>query len=93
MSGSSFEIAIATIEAILETLSDNDYVNLIVFSDVTRSAVPCFKDKMVSIASLYIPYALLSIIVLIPQVRATTDNIKEILAAMKAVKCENVANM
>lgn len=48
MSGSSFEIAIATIEAILDTLSDNDYVNLIVFSDVTRSAVPCFKDKMVS---------------------------------------------
>ncbi|XP_037043821.1 voltage-dependent calcium channel subunit alpha-2/delta-4 isoform X2 [Bradysia coprophila] len=71
MSGSSFEIAIATIEAILDTLSDNDYVNLIVFSDVTRSAVPCFKDKMV---------------------RATSDNIKEILAAMKAVKCENVAN-
>lgn len=26
------------------------------------------------------------------QVRATTDNIKEILAALKAVKCENVAN-
>lgn len=48
MSGSSFEIAIATIEAIVDTLSDNDYVNLIVFSDVTRSAVPCFKDKMVS---------------------------------------------
>ncbi len=54
MSGSSFEIAIATIEAILDTLSDNDYVNLIVFSDVTRSAVPCFKDKMVS----YTPKAL-----------------------------------
>lgn len=48
MSGSSFELAIVTIDAILETLSDDDFVNVVVFSDTTRSAVPCFGDKMVS---------------------------------------------
>lgn len=71
MSGSSFELAITTIGAILETLSDDDFVNVIAFSDFTRSAVPCFTDKMV---------------------RGTPDNKKEIMAAIKAVKCENVAN-
>lgn len=48
MSGQSFELAIATVSAILDTLSDNDFVNLIAFSDKTRSVVPCFKDKMVN---------------------------------------------
>lgn len=47
MSGKSFELAIKTVYAILDTLSDNDFVNLIAFSDTTRSVVPCFKDKMV----------------------------------------------
>lgn len=47
MSGQNFEIAISTTVSILDTLSDDDYVNLIVFSDKTVSAVPCFKDKMV----------------------------------------------
>lgn len=71
MSGKSFELAIATVEAILDTLGDNDFVNLIAFSDITKSVVPCFKDKMV---------------------RAFPDNIKEMKDAVKAIKCENVAN-
>ncbi|XP_031622990.1 voltage-dependent calcium channel subunit alpha-2/delta-4 [Contarinia nasturtii] len=71
MSGKSFDLAITMVSAILDTLSDNDYVNLIAFSDKTRSVVPCFKDKMV---------------------RAYADNIKEMKDAVKAIKCENVAN-
>lgn len=71
MSGKSFELGIATVSAILDTLSDNDFVNLIAFSDKTRSVVPCFKDKMV---------------------RAYADNVKEMKDAVKAIKCENVAN-
>lgn len=47
MSGKSFELAIATVSAILDTLGDNDFVNLIAFSDTTKSVVPCFKDKLV----------------------------------------------
>lgn len=47
MAGKSFELAIETVSAILDTLSDNDFVNVIAFSDATRSIVPCFKDKMV----------------------------------------------
>lgn len=49
MSGASFELAITTIGAILDTLSDDDFVNVVVFSDTTRSAVPCFRDKLVRI--------------------------------------------
>lgn len=54
MSGKSFELAITTVYAILDTLSDNDFVNLIAFSDKTRSVVPCFKDKMVNFSGLSI---------------------------------------
>lgn len=71
MSGKSFELGITTVSAILDTLSDNDFVNLIAFSDKTRSVVPCFKDKMV---------------------RAYADNVREMKDAVKAIKCENVAN-
>lgn len=71
MSGKQFALAKTTAFAILETLGDDDYVNLITFSDVVRSAVPCFSGKMV---------------------RATPDNMREIIAATNAIKCENVAN-
>lgn len=47
MSGKQFALAKTTAFAILETLGDDDYVNLITFSDVVRSAVPCFASKMV----------------------------------------------
>lgn len=71
MSGKQFALAKTTAFAILETLGDDDFVNLITFSDVVRSAVPCFSGKMV---------------------RATPDNMREIIAATNAIKCENVAN-
>lgn len=71
MSGKQFALAKTTAFTILDTLGDDDYVNLITFSDVVRSVVPCFTDKMV---------------------RATPDNVREIIAATNAVKCENVAN-
>jgi hypothetical protein len=48
MSGKQFELAKTTAYAILDTLGDDDYVNLITFSDVVKSVVPCFKEKMVS---------------------------------------------
>ncbi|KAL7039794.1 hypothetical protein ACKWTF_000119 [Chironomus riparius] len=47
MSGKQFNLAKSTAFAILDTLSDDDFVNLITFSDVVRSAVPCFSSKMV----------------------------------------------
>lgn len=95
MAGSSFKLAIVTIEAILETLSDDDFVNVVVFSEATRSVVPCFGDKLVSDWAttkremVFIDYICHS---QIQQVRGTPDNKKEIMAAVKAVKCENVAN-
>jgi len=47
MSGKSYNLAILTAAAILDTLGDDDFVSLISFSDGPRSIVPCFKDKMV----------------------------------------------
>lgn len=50
MSGHKANLAGATVEAILDTLSDNDFVNLYKFSDATEETVPCFKDMLVQVA-------------------------------------------
>lgn len=47
MSGKPYQLGMATVSAILDTLGDDDFVNLISFSDVPRNVVPCFKDKLV----------------------------------------------
>lgn len=47
MDGKAYNLAMETASAILDTLGDNDYVNLIVFSERARSAVPCFQNMMV----------------------------------------------
>ncbi|XP_017785728.1 PREDICTED: voltage-dependent calcium channel subunit alpha-2/delta-3 isoform X2 [Nicrophorus vespilloides] len=47
MGGRRAAIARAIVEAILDTLSDNDFVNVFKFSDSTDETVPCFKDALV----------------------------------------------
>ncbi|XP_049277922.1 voltage-dependent calcium channel subunit alpha-2/delta-4 isoform X1 [Anopheles funestus] len=47
MSGKEYQLAVATASAILDTLGDDDFFNLISFSDQARVIVPCFQDKMV----------------------------------------------
>lgn len=47
MSGKEYQLAVATASAILDTLGDDDFFNLISFSDQSRVIVPCFQDKMV----------------------------------------------
>lgn len=48
MSGKEYQLAMATASAIMDTLGDDDYFNLISFSDQAKVIVPCFQDKMVS---------------------------------------------
>ncbi|XP_065165704.1 voltage-dependent calcium channel subunit alpha-2/delta-3 isoform X2 [Atheta coriaria] len=47
MGGKRASLARATVEAILNTLSDNDFVNVYKFSDGTEETVTCFKDRLV----------------------------------------------
>ena len=47
MSDKSFELAKATAFNILDTLGEDDYVNLVTFTEVVKSPVPCFSDRMV----------------------------------------------
>lgn len=50
MAGKKTNLAIATVEAILDTLSDNDYVNVYKFSDSTEEVVHCFRDMLVPVS-------------------------------------------
>lgn len=47
MSEKSFDLAMETAFNILDTLGENDYVNLVTLTHVPKSPVPCFKDRMV----------------------------------------------
>lgn len=47
ISDKSFELATETAFNILDTLGEDDYVNLVTFSETIKTPVPCFKDKMV----------------------------------------------
>ncbi|XP_050313474.1 voltage-dependent calcium channel subunit alpha-2/delta-4 [Anthonomus grandis grandis] len=47
MSGHRANLARGTVEAILDTLTDNDFVNVFQFSDITKETLPCFKDQLV----------------------------------------------
>lgn len=47
MVGERREIAKSVVSAILDTLGNNDFVNVYRFSDTTEELVPCFKDMLV----------------------------------------------
>ncbi|XP_055382086.1 voltage-dependent calcium channel subunit alpha-2/delta-3 isoform X2 [Condylostylus longicornis] len=47
MSEKSFELATTTAFNILDTLGENDFVNLVSFSDTINTPVPCYRDKMI----------------------------------------------
>ncbi|XP_011260167.1 voltage-dependent calcium channel subunit alpha-2/delta-3 isoform X2 [Camponotus floridanus] len=47
MTGMRREIARHVINNILDTLGNNDFVNIITFSNVTKEVVPCFSDTLV----------------------------------------------
>ncbi|XP_062707159.1 voltage-dependent calcium channel subunit alpha-2/delta-4 isoform X3 [Aedes albopictus] len=47
MSGKEYQLAVATASAIMDTLGDDDFFNLVSFTDQPKVIVPCFQDKMV----------------------------------------------
>ncbi|KAG7203219.1 hypothetical protein KM043_010323 [Ampulex compressa] len=47
MTGIRREIARHVVNNILDTLGNNDFVNIITFSNVTKEVVPCFNDTLV----------------------------------------------
>jgi voltage-dependent calcium channel alpha-2/delta-3 len=49
MAGERREIAKSVVSAILDTLGNNDFVNVYRFSDTTEELVPCFKDMLVQV--------------------------------------------
>jgi voltage-dependent calcium channel alpha-2/delta-3 len=49
MTGERREIAKNVVSAILDTLGNNDFVNVFRFSDTTDPLVPCFKDMLVQV--------------------------------------------
>lgn len=86
MSGKQFDLAKTTAFAILDTLGDDDYVNLITFSDNVRSVVPCFREKMVNfVHTCYIILLFTTILIRSEQLPITSENF-EPLPMLSTVK-------
>lgn len=49
MTGQRKDIARHVVENILETLSPNDYVNVLLFNESVDEVVPCFRDTLVQV--------------------------------------------
>lgn len=49
MTGKRAGLARAIVESILDTLTDNDFVNAYKFSDTTEETLPCTKDMLVQV--------------------------------------------
>ena len=49
MTGVRKEIAKHVVLTLLDTLSENDFINIYKFSEVPVPVVPCFKDKIVQV--------------------------------------------
>lgn len=49
MTGKRAGLARAIVESILDTLTDNDFVNIYKFSDTTEETVPCTRDMLVQV--------------------------------------------
>lgn len=47
MCGRSHSLVKATVNAILDTLGDNDFVNIVIFDEVPQTLVSCFHGKMI----------------------------------------------
>ncbi len=54
MTGLRREIAKHVIYTIMDTLTDNDYVSVLNFTDYTSPVVPCFKDDLVQVSSIFL---------------------------------------
>jgi uncharacterized protein with von Willebrand factor type A (vWA) domain len=49
MTGLRREISRHVVYTILDTLTDNDYVNVLNFTDETHAVVPCYKDSLIQV--------------------------------------------
>lgn len=47
MCGRSHSLVMATVNSILDTLGDNDFVNIVLFEEVPQTLVSCFHGKMI----------------------------------------------
>lgn len=49
MKGEPLRLAKLTTMAIINTIGDDDYINVFTFSDTSQELVPCFKDILVQV--------------------------------------------
>lgn len=83
------EIARAIVEKILDTLTDNDFVNVFKFSDITEETVPCTKDSLLQVcrfASANYSYIIFILL------QANAENILLLKDSLSMFRAENIAN-
>ena len=97
MTGMRKEIARHVVNNILDTLGNNDYVNIFTFSDVTTEVVKCFREGLVPVSAeritLFADFFEIALnIRMALDFQATLANIREFKMGMEDIETSMIAN-
>ena len=96
MTGVRKEIAKHVVLTLLDTLSENDYVNIYRFNDSLIPIVSCFEDKLVQVLQKTLYFDEKSVIrfsmYLSPSYQANLENIKELKMGMENLETKGISN-
>jgi voltage-dependent calcium channel alpha-2/delta-3 len=101
MTGVRKEIAKHVVLTLLDTLSENDFINIYKFSEVPVPVVPCFKDKIVQVRGynlilfskqnqsqcVIMSYCFFSV-----TTKANLENVRELRNGMMETETSDIAN-
>lgn len=92
-SGMGKHIASFTVSSILQTFSNNDYLNIISYNNTVKFVVPCFKNRLVQATKENIEVFMNAVVKLQPDEKSNlVDALKEAFKLLSDVCLQNILN-
>ena len=92
MTGVRKEIAKQVVLTLLDTLGENDFVNIYSFAETPEAIVPCFRDKLVQVCIQLLLQEFNRQCLTLLNSKANLENLRELKLAMEQPTMANIAN-